>query len=48
MPNARVTRRGKIIIKRGLISIKSNFAGAAHFFVHFFAVVVARLEPETL
>jgi len=47
MPKTRETRRGKIVIKRGLISIKSNFARAAHFFVHIFAVVVARLEPET-
>ena len=40
--------KGKNNNKRGLISIKSNFARAAHFFVHFFAVVVVRLEPETL
>ena len=31
MPNARIKRRGKIIIKRGLISIKSNLARAALF-----------------
>ena len=31
----------------GIISKKSNFAHAAHFFVHFFAVVFARLQPET-
>ena len=45
MLNAKATRTSKMKQKKkpknSLISIKNNFARVAHFFVHFFAVVVA-------